>query len=258
MGCIFVVLSHITSWLLFLCECFTFLSEICKIFHVLYRRWHAFSWCFHTSYYGHFFSEIFYCPSEIFLFLQEVACVFVGLCVLLQLNLLSTRNPNVWWWFNSKEGGSGAPPPSLILVGFMSIFLLAATFVGVYWPSHVRPDGGRGWMEGAGTPHDAPPCSSHAPLHDLHPTPAPPPLSYWGHEHLPSDCHLRRFHRLSHVRPDGAPNTPPQTPLPPPPCAPPHTLPTPQHILPVLMGGADATPPDTLPHSTPSPPPAHA
>ena len=32
----------------------------------------------------------------------------------------------------------------------MSIFLLAATFVAVYWPSHVRPDGGRGWMEGAG------------------------------------------------------------------------------------------------------------
>ena len=32
----------------------------------------------------------------------------------------------------------------------MSIFLLPATFVAVYWPSHVRPDGGRGWMEGEG------------------------------------------------------------------------------------------------------------
>lgn len=90
--------------------------------------------------------------------LQEVACVFLVLCALLQLNILSTRNPNVWWWFNKKQG-SGAPPPSLVLVFFMSIFLLAATFVAVYWPSNVRPDGGRGWMEGAGTfPTPLPSC----------------------------------------------------------------------------------------------------
>ena len=84
-----------------------------------------------------------------------MACIFVVMCVLLQLNLLSTRNPNIWWWF----GKGGAPPPSLLLVALMSVFLLAATFVGVYWPSHVRPDGGRGWMEGAGTPFSA--CIHH-------------------------------------------------------------------------------------------------
>ena len=94
------------------------------------------------------------------LVLQEVACVFLVLCALLQLNLLSTRNPNVWWWFNKKQG-SGAPPPSLVLVFFMSIFLLAATFVAVYWPSNVRPDGGRGWMEGAGRNSPPPPPPTH-------------------------------------------------------------------------------------------------
>ena len=73
--------------------------------------------------------------------LQEVACVFVVLCALLQLNLLSTRNPNVWWWFSKSSG----PPPSILLLVLMAVFLLAATFVGVYWPPNVRPDGGRGW-----------------------------------------------------------------------------------------------------------------
>ena len=102
--------------------------------------------------------------------MQEVACIFLVLCALLQLNILSTRNPNVWWWFNKKQG-SGAPPPSLILVGFVSIFLLAATFVGVYWPDDVRPDGGRGWMQGAGGRPPPPPAPSYPPFL---PTPPPP------------------------------------------------------------------------------------
>ena len=102
--------------------------------------------------------------------------MFVVLCALLQLNLLSTRNPDIWWWFSKK----GAPAPSLGLVGLMTIFLLVATFVGVYWPSHVRPDGGRGWMEGAGqhTRHQWPRVAN-TPLSPL-PRIASQPLLY-GH-----------------------------------------------------------------------------
>lgn len=41
--------------------------------------------------------------------------------------------------------------PSLLLLLPVACFLLGATLIAVYWPLNVRPDGGRGAMDGAGT-----------------------------------------------------------------------------------------------------------
>merc|ERR1712130_141023 len=77
---------------------------------------------------------------------KVIACVYMCLTILVQLNIISTRNPSFWWHFSSKT----APPPALMLIVPVSIFLLGATFIAVYWPAHVKPDGGLGFMEGPG------------------------------------------------------------------------------------------------------------
>ena len=69
---------------------------------------------------------------------------FLANLLMLQLNIISTRNPSFWWHFSSKT----APPPALMLVVPVSVFLLGATFIAVYWPADVKPDGGLGFMEG--------------------------------------------------------------------------------------------------------------
>ena len=40
--------------------------------------------------------------------------------------------------------------PSLVLLAPLGAFLLASTFIAVYWPARVEPDLGRGSMDGAG------------------------------------------------------------------------------------------------------------
>ncbi|GAQ86610.1 h+ ATPase [Klebsormidium nitens] len=77
---------------------------------------------------------------------QVVAVMFLALVALIQLNILLTRNPTFFWRF----GRTSAPRPSVILLLPMCAFLLAATFIAVYWPADVAPDGGIGNMEGAG------------------------------------------------------------------------------------------------------------
>jgi hypothetical protein len=72
--------------------------------------------------------------------------MFLALVALGQLNILLTRNPTFFWRFGPKS----APRPSAILLLPMIGFLVIATFVAVYWPNHVAPDGGLGNMEGAG------------------------------------------------------------------------------------------------------------
>jgi hypothetical protein len=70
----------------------------------------------------------------------------LALTIVTQLNIISTRNPSFWWYFSKKT----APPPSLKLAIPVSFFLLASTFIAVYWPTSVKPDGGRGFMDGSG------------------------------------------------------------------------------------------------------------
>jgi len=77
---------------------------------------------------------------------EVVAVMYLALTALIQLNLLTTRNPSFWWRFSKHT----APPPSLILLAPMAAFLVGSTFISVYWPDRVRPDGGRGSMIGAG------------------------------------------------------------------------------------------------------------
>jgi H+-transporting ATPase len=76
----------------------------------------------------------------------EVAVIFMVLTAIIQLQIISTRNPSFWWHFSKKT----APRPSLLLLAPVITLLTAATFVAVYWPARVKPDGGRGSMEGAG------------------------------------------------------------------------------------------------------------
>lgn len=73
--------------------------------------------------------------------------VFMVLTAMIQLNIISTRNPSFWWNFSKKS----APRPSLLLLTPVVTLLIAATFVAVYWPASLKPDGGRGEMAGAGT-----------------------------------------------------------------------------------------------------------
>ena len=49
-----------------------------------------------------------------------------------------------------RWGARTAPPPSLWLLAPVAAFCAAATFVAVYWPRRIQPDGGRGSLEGAG------------------------------------------------------------------------------------------------------------
>ena len=62
----------------------------------------------------------------------------------MQLNIISTRNPSFWWHFSPTT----APAPAALLVVPVFFFLLAATFVAVYWPPRIKPDGGLGFMDG--------------------------------------------------------------------------------------------------------------
>ena len=77
-----------------------------------------------------------------------VTVVFVLLIVILQLNIILSRNHSFWWFFSDRT----APRPSLIMLTPVFVFMLAATFISVYWPLHVQPDGGRGDFRGAGVP----------------------------------------------------------------------------------------------------------
>jgi H+-transporting ATPase len=77
---------------------------------------------------------------------KVVAVMYLTLTALIQLNLIATRNPSFWWRFSKKT----APRPSLLLLLPVACFLLGATLIAVYWPLNVRPDGGRGAMDGAG------------------------------------------------------------------------------------------------------------
>lgn len=70
----------------------------------------------------------------------------MALMVLIQLNIFATRNTGLWWRFTPKT----APRPSLLLVAAVSAVLIPATFIAVYWPEHIQPDGGRGVLIGAG------------------------------------------------------------------------------------------------------------
>jgi H+-transporting ATPase len=77
---------------------------------------------------------------------QTIACMYLGLTCFIQLSILLTRNPSFWWHFSKKS----APRPSLVLVGPVIAFILAAVFMAVYWPLDVQPDGGLAVMQGAG------------------------------------------------------------------------------------------------------------
>ena len=119
--------------------------------------------------------------------------MFMVLVGLIELNILSTRSPSFWWDFgrlasdlniartcmistashdlqshyhNSKLTTSvcrrGAPPPSWQLLLPVGVFLMAGTFISVYWPEHVKPDGGRGMMKGAGKHAGARVLDTHA------------------------------------------------------------------------------------------------
>ncbi|KAK9817909.1 hypothetical protein WJX72_004165 [[Myrmecia] bisecta] len=76
---------------------------------------------------------------------EMVAVIFLGLSVFIQLNIILTRNPGFWWRFSR----STAPRPSFYLLAPVAFFLTASTFIAVYWPRSLKPDGGRGSMEGA-------------------------------------------------------------------------------------------------------------
>lgn len=78
--------------------------------------------------------------------LQVVAVLFLALMIIIQLNIFATRTPSLWWRFTE----STAPRPSVYLMLPVGGVLLAATFVAVYWPEEVQPDGGRGVLIGAG------------------------------------------------------------------------------------------------------------
>lgn len=78
--------------------------------------------------------------------LQVVSVMFVLLIVILQLNIILSRNHSFWWDFRPTT----APRPSAVMLAPVIVFMLAATFIGVYWPLHVQPDGGRGDFQGAG------------------------------------------------------------------------------------------------------------
>ena len=77
---------------------------------------------------------------------QVCAVIFLHLFILLQFSIVLTRNPSFFWKFGKKT----APPPSIFLLLPVCVFTIGATFVAVYWPASVQPDGGRGEFEGAG------------------------------------------------------------------------------------------------------------
>lgn len=94
---------------------------------------------------------------------QAVAVVFMGLVAIIQLNIVLTRTPSFWWWFTP----STAPRPSIFLLLPVALFLMASTFVGVYWPIRIQPDGGRGAITGAG--NRSTPSRAYYMCTDVHP-----------------------------------------------------------------------------------------
>ena len=57
--------------------------------------------------------------------LQVVAVLYIALTIIIQLNIIATRNPSIFWWFSKKT----APPPSWKLAVPVALFLVAATFI---------------------------------------------------------------------------------------------------------------------------------
>ena len=84
--------------------------------------------------------------------MQVVAVLFLALMIIIQLNIFATRTPSLWWRYTEKS----APRPSMFLVVPVAAVLSVATFIAVYWPEEVQPDGGRGVLIGAGTLLDPP------------------------------------------------------------------------------------------------------
>ena len=72
--------------------------------------------------------------------------MYFALTAFIQLGILLTRNPGLWFHFGPKT----APRPSLALVAPVAVFLLGSTFIAVYWPLDVQPDGGAAALQGAG------------------------------------------------------------------------------------------------------------
>lgn len=54
-----------------------------------------------------------------------VAVIYIALTIIIQLNIIATRNPSVWWYFSKKT----APPPSWKLAVPVALFLVASTFI---------------------------------------------------------------------------------------------------------------------------------
>lgn len=77
---------------------------------------------------------------------QVVAVIYIALTIIIQMNIIATRNPSFWFYFSKQT----APPPSWKLAVPISLFLLGSTFIAVYWPATVKPDGGKGFMDGIG------------------------------------------------------------------------------------------------------------
>ena len=79
--------------------------------------------------------------------------LFLALMIIIQLNIFATRTPSLWWRFTART----APRPSIYLMLPVGAVLLASTFIAVYWPEAVQPDGGRGVLIGAGAHFRKPP-----------------------------------------------------------------------------------------------------
>ena len=74
--------------------------------------------------------------------------MYFALTAFIQLDILLTRNPGFWFHFGPRT----APRPSLALIAPVAVFLLGSTFIAVYWPLSVQPDGGAAALQGAGGP----------------------------------------------------------------------------------------------------------
>lgn len=77
---------------------------------------------------------------------QTVSVMYLALTLFIQLQILLTRNPSFWWRFAPHS--APAPAPALVLP--VLAFCVGSTFLAVYWPIGVQPDGGNAALQGAG------------------------------------------------------------------------------------------------------------